>query len=107
MKRKASLLLFLGTISIANAQTPRLTIEAGTDDAPILRSANNHNWRVGPNSGPGTGLGIWDETVGTTRLKIDNSGNVGIAATQIVFRACEKSPDRSRLRMYEESICHP
>jgi hypothetical protein len=57
---------------------PRLTIESGTDDALILRSANNHHWRVGPNSGPGTGLAFFDETASATRLKIDNDGNVGI-----------------------------
>jgi hypothetical protein len=81
MKLIPCLLLLVGTVGFAAAQTPRLTIEAGTDDALILRSANNHNWRVGPNSGAGSGLGFFDETASTTRLKIDNNGNVGVGTT--------------------------
>lgn len=69
------------TQSVSPQATPRVTIETATGDALVMTSASNHAWRVGPNSGAGSGFGIYDETAAATRLKIALNGNVGIGTT--------------------------
>ena len=59
----------------------RLEITTRTEDAIRISSANNHTWRLGPNSGSGVGFGIFDETAAVTRFTIDLNGRVGIGTT--------------------------
>ena len=71
-----------GNVGIGTSDTSsaKLVIDAGTGYLnPIyLKSAYNHEWALGPNAGPGTGFGIYDYSAGATRLRVDNSGKVGI-----------------------------
>jgi hypothetical protein len=86
---KNKLYAFLACVLVAStaaqtgrAQTiPRVTIETHTEDALFITSSNNHTWRIGPNSGGGLGFGVYDDTAGATRLRIDLNGNVGIGST--------------------------
>jgi hypothetical protein len=76
----------IGTAALqANSE---LTIDAGANNPIFMRCSgtSEHEWAMGPFVGPGIGFGIYDYTAASARIKIDNSGNIGIGTTTPVNR---------------------
>ncbi|MBI2415069.1 MAG: right-handed parallel beta-helix repeat-containing protein [Candidatus Kerfeldbacteria bacterium] len=76
---------FAGSVGIGTTSPAgRLeTTGSGGIDALVLSYLGSSSFALGPGTGTGDGtkFGIYDRTIGNTRLVIDNSGQVGIGTT--------------------------
>lgn len=59
----------------------RVSINGGGTVDPLQLSDGTRSFRVGPSVGASQGFNIYDDTAASVRLRIDNSGNVGIGSS--------------------------
>jgi hypothetical protein len=67
----------IGTIN----PTAKLTIVGGAADPLQLKDSTGHSFRVGPSVGTSGGFQFYDDVAGAIRIRIADSGNVGIGET--------------------------